>query len=201
MLLIIPVSLTAQSIEDTTSTANFLDQKNWQVRGGSWDFSKKIFKAQGYLGHNKAWFKDSVFSDFIYEVRLKKLDQNGSFGVLFGYAEELDEGYLFCIWPYGGHELQKIKGGQVMLKRFIASDLKNQVKGLHIIKGLNVWNTFKIVASGSHIDFYINGHLTCVVNEKNYKSGRLGLYVGGDPKQRALFEILTLKSLKNGQKE
>ena len=49
---------------------------SWASKNGTWNFNdKKIFGA-GVSGFNKAFCSNYNFSDFIYEVRLRKISRN-----------------------------------------------------------------------------------------------------------------------------
>ena len=167
------------------SSINIAD--NWSVMCGYWDFCGKVIKAIGFIGYNKAYYNQVVYINFIYEVKICKITEDGTFGLLFRYNERKDEGYVLYFWPHGGCSFNIIKGGQTRVRRIEIN------QPMHQIIGTNVWNTVKIIAHGSKFEIYLNGYLLDTIKDTQYTSGRIGLYLGGDPLQKAMFEITTIK--------
>jgi hypothetical protein len=62
-------------------------------------------------------------------------------------------------------------------------------------KGTNVWNTIKIICKGPEFEMYMNNQYLTTVIDYIYSAGRVGFFVGGDPRQKAIFEIISLKEL------
>ena len=176
-------------IEDFFLDSLYINPEDWSARGGNWDFSRKIIKATGFIGHNKAYYKRRVYNDFIYEVKYCKIAEDGTLGILFRYNEKKDEGYLLHFWPHGGCNFELIKGGQTRLRKV------NVSQPIHQIIGTNVWNTLKIIAHGSKFEIYLNSYLLDTILDSQFSSGSVGLYVGGDPRQVALFEVTLIEAL------
>ena len=170
-----------------TETFTHIKAEGWSARGGYWDFSGKVIKAKGFIGYNKAYYNRKVFADFIYEVKLCKTAEDGTFGLLFRYDEKNDEGYLLQFWPHGGCSFELIKGGQTHIRQI---EIRQP---MHQIIGTNVWNKVKIIANGSTFKIYLNGYLLDTIIDHQYALGRVGLFVAGDPRQIALFEVTTIK--------
>jgi len=175
----------APIVEDSTITF----PSTWKMRGGYWDFSDKIIKAQGYYGFNKAYLADISYKNFIYEVKVLKQSENGQFGLLFRYNENQDKGYGFFCWPYGGCRFELIASGQEKLKFYPVHECANK------ITGYNIWNSIKIVAKNARFEIFINGHSAETIIDSTFSSGTVGLVVTGDPRQKALFEIINIESL------
>ncbi len=173
--------------KDFYSDSLNINAEDWSTRSGYWDFSGKVIKAQGFIGYNKAYYNHRVFTDFIYEVKLCKASEDGTFGLLFRYDEKNNEGYVLYFWPHGGCSFDLIKGGQTRIRTIEVS------QPMHQIVGTDVWNTVKIVAHGSRFKIYLNGYLLDTIFDSQYSSGRVGLFIAGDPRQKALFEVTTIR--------
>jgi hypothetical protein len=181
------------STEENEIEVFFSDSLNinagdWSARGGCWDFTGKVIRAQGFIGYNRAYYNHKVFTDFIYEVKLYKAAEDGTLGLLFRYDEKNDEGYLLHFWPHGGCKFELFKGGQTRLRTVEVS------QPMHQIIGTGVWNIVKIVAHGARFKIYLNGYLLDTIVDSQYSSGRVGLFVAGDPRQIALFEVTTIRA-------
>jgi len=158
---------------------------NWIARGGCWSFSKNIISAQAIVGSCKLYYSKAIYKDFTLEVNLNKLAESGGFGLLIRYDEQKDEGYAFTLLPSSGYWFAKIIGGKDQPSLSAAP-----VPFMN--KGVNVWNTLKIVCKGAKFDLYLNYKFLSTITDSAYSSGRIGLTIGGDPRQRALFEIVSL---------
>jgi len=188
-LLTIPLNSYSQARDGVADTSRLLKEiykpTNWIARGGCWDFSKRIITAQAYIGCCRAYYARRTFKDCTFEVRLNKLAEDGSTGLLLRYNEATNEGYIFELWPHGGHMFAIFKGD----KRYA---LQRTTPVIVMKRGYNTWNTVKIVCTGPEFAIFINGSHVDTVTDHTYSSGRVGLRVHGDPRQRAKFEILSL---------
>jgi hypothetical protein len=162
-----------------------LKPSNWIARGGCWDFSNNIISAQAIVGSCKLYYSKAIYKDFTLEVKLNKLAESGAFGLLIRYDEQKDEGYTYSLFPSSGYFFATIGGGD-----YPHSFSSAPVPFMN--KGLNTWNTLKIVCQGAKFDLYLNGQFLSTITDSAYSSGRIGLTIGGDPRQRALFEIISL---------
>jgi len=158
----------------------------WVAVGGCWDFSHRIISAQATVSCCRAYLADRVYRDFTFRVRLNKLAEDGAIGVIFRFDETAHTGYRFEIYPHGGHILALVRGpdreGELWHSTAIVMN-----------RGCNTWNRIRITCTGKRMEIYINGELANIVEDSTYASGRIGLFIGGDPRQRAEFEILTLE--------
>ena len=103
----------------------------WESRGGTWTFSGKQIFGQGASDFNKAFLTNRNFSDFIYEVRLRKLSPNdGPIGLLFRYNEDIDEGYMLLLWPHGDYQVSRLVKGGSKLKVLKKGNSWNRKKGI-----------------------------------------------------------------------
>ena len=168
---------------------NITDPKFWNARSGNWDFTKTPFRAQGFLRHGKAYYTKDLFQDFVYEVEINKLAEDGTFGLLFRYDEVNDEGYALEFWPHGGCIFSAFVRGSDRIQTLSINH------PIHFISGINVWNKIKIIAKGSQLSIYLNDYLQDTIENIIYKSGRLGLYIAADARQIALFRVLRMEAL------
>ena len=124
------------------------------------------------------------FKNFTYEVRLMKIAEDGTIGLILRYNEAKDEGYLFHVWPHGDYQFLKFKtDDQVIL---------NKGHPIYFNRELNTWNTIKIVCNEAKFVVYINGDFLVSIKDVTYSVGKVGLLIGGDPRQRAKFEVISL---------
>lgn len=159
----------------------------WESKGGTWTFSGKQIFGQGASDFNKAFLTNRNFSDFIYEVRLRKLSPNdGPIGLLFRYNEEIDEGYMLLVWPHGDYQVSRLVNQTRHRKGGSTPKVLN--------KG-NSWNRIKVIGKGAQLEIYINGELQVSLEGGEYSFGRLGLVIHGGPDQQAEFELITINSL------
>jgi hypothetical protein len=178
-----------QKPDTQRNLAKILVPSDWVARGGGWSFSGKIIAAQGThtLGRGMLYYNKRIFADFVFEVRLNKLAEDGAFGLVLRYNEKTKEGYTYLLFPHGGYKLAIIKGEPDY------SLFEEPAIGMN--KDNNVWNTIKIVCRGAQFDLYMNDHRLPSITNHAYASGRVGFFLASDPRQKALFEIVTLKSL------
>jgi hypothetical protein len=178
-----------QKLDTQLGVAEVMVPADWVARGGCWSFSGKIIAAQGVYvrGLDIFYYNKSAFTDFVFEVRLNKLAEDGPFGLLIRYDEKTKESYTFLLFPHGDY-------GVYLLKNERDSSLFGE-PATNMNKGTNVWNTIKIVCRGARFDLYMNDHQLTSITDHTYASGRVGFFLGSDPRQKALFEIVTLKSL------
>lgn len=160
------------------------DPANWIARGGCWDFSKKIFFSQGYRGGNNAYYKKQNYRDFIYEVKVMKLAEDGPLGIIFRFDDAKVAGYTFAVYPHGAYFLATSFRGKDMYLHLGTTAYLNEE--------MNTWNTLKIVVRGAKFDCYINGNFLVSVTDHSYSTGKVGLANSGDPRQLAKFEVISL---------
>lgn len=161
---------------------------DWTARGGIWDFSDTIYYGQGTQTNNKAYYNKAVFKDFIFEVNMSKLTEDGPFGLLIRYNERTDNGYILEIYPHGGFVFGSYYLG--MRKKLINEPIKKFKRALH------AWNQVKIVGKGNTFSVFINDYLVTLLRDNRYVKGRIGFYIGGGPRQQARFQVLQINNLK-----
>lgn len=155
----------------------------WQSKGGTWNFSAKQIFGQGASGYNKAFFAGTNYSDFIYEVRLRKISNNdGPIGLLMRYDEQRDEGYMLEIWPHGDYLFSRL-----------VNQTRHKIGGgtPNVLNKGNAWNNVKVIGQGNVLKLYINGEHQVTFDGSAYSFGRLGLIIHGTPDQKAEFFVLS----------
>ena len=162
--------------------------ENWVGRSGYWEFTDEVIRGQGFMGFNKSYYSEEIFTDFIYEVKINKLSEDGNFGLLFRYDEKSDDGYSIQFWPHGGC-IFVIADGAIEKKKIKINQPLNQ------LIGTNIWNTVKIIGIGSRFEIYLNNHLFDIILDYTFTKGRLGLVIKDDPRQIATFKVLKMEAL------
>lgn len=169
---------------DSVENQDLWNPDNWIVLGGCWDLSTKIFFSQGFKGGNKVYYNKKIFKNFVYEVKIMKIAEDGALGIVFRFDEAKDQGYAFSVFPHGEYIFVKFAGlDHVNLKRGTTA---------HFNEELNTWNKLKVVALRDKFDCYINDNFVVSVRDNSFQNGRIGLTNSGDPRQIAKFDVLSL---------
>ena len=160
--------------------------EDWKSKGGTWKYSANQVFGQGSSDFNKTFSMKQDFTDFVFEVRIRKVSQNdGPIGLLMRYDEQRDEGYMFLLWPHGDYQISRLVN---QTRHRLGSGTPKALN-----KG-NLWNSVKVIGIGTQLKVYINGDLQANFEDDAYSFGRLGLVIHGGPDQRAEFEILSMNS-------
>jgi hypothetical protein len=166
---------------------NTQENTSWNFLGGTWEGSNEHLFGIGASNYNNAYRTNENYSDFVYEVRLRKVSANDDpIGLLLRYDEKRDEGYMLLIWPIGEFEFSRLIGQ----RKTVLKSGKPEV----LVKGEG-WNTVKIIAKSSQMRIFINGEEQPTANDDKYLFGKIGLVVYGGPDQKAEFKILNISSL------
>ncbi|MBN2345947.1 MAG: PEGA domain-containing protein [Candidatus Aminicenantes bacterium] len=138
----------------------------WTVSGGlykctatqrDWDFS----------------YYNSVFGStkFTVEVKMRRTDGSkyNSTSILLTDGTNLSnyKGYLFNYTASGSYSVWKVSGNWIA-DTGSSNSIKSWSSSSRINKGLNSWNTMKIVRSGSNYSYYINDSLLTSFSNANY---------------------------------
>jgi 3-keto-disaccharide hydrolase len=162
----------------------------WHSLGGTWTFPDKLGESlfgEGSSDFNKAYYTKEKFSDFVFEIRLRKISANdGPIGLIVRYDDQRDEGYMLLIWPHGDYQFSRLIGQK---RHALGSSSPSTLN-----KG-NSWNRVKIIGKGSQIRIFINGEEQVSFIDDKYLFGRLGVVIHGGPKNKAEFKILSMNSL------
>ncbi|MBN1482268.1 hypothetical protein EH223_08620 [candidate division KSB1 bacterium] len=156
----------------------------WEAHGGCWEIKDSIIYGRGDWGYCKFLYSKTL-TDFIIKVRLAKVEESGGYSVLFRYDDNKDCGYHLLLFPFSTVTFSKLR-----------SDVHEYLfpgNSVYWQQGLNVWNTITIESSETSFDIYVNDHHLFTLKDSEFTSGKLGLSVGGDPRQKAKFEILEIR--------
>jgi hypothetical protein len=113
----------------------------------------------------------TAFSNFSFQADVKKVQGNVNTpaGILFRSTGIFDNTYAFRLDTDGNYLIGKRAGGTAAL--IVPSTYSSAIN-----KGLNVWNTLKVVCHGSMIQFYINDKVVNVIEDSSFSGGQVGVY-------------------------
>ncbi|MBN1559193.1 hypothetical protein JW998_03015 [candidate division KSB1 bacterium] len=166
-----------------SSQNHWNDNDAWVAKGGCWELKDSFIYARGYWRSCKFIYQPT-YRDFVYKVRLAKVEETGAYSLLFRYNDEKDQGYEILVYPYSGVNFSILRGTQ--------NELVRQGNSEHWRQGMNVWNTVRIESFGSVFVVDVNDERVFSYSDNKFSRGKLGLTIGGDPRQKAMFEILEI---------
>lgn len=149
---------------------------DWSVVGGEY----RAYKSNpGETISMVSTYGGKIFTDFTYEVKVKRGETSGrGGGMIFRASSDYEaspvsigDGYSFCIRSSDYYLKKTVRGSTTTLQGWTDSG--------HITTG---WNTLKVRAVGSSLSFYINGALVKSLTDSSLSSGRIGVwgYTGTD---------------------
>jgi len=155
---------------------------NWVDDGsGAWSVAAGVYNMIGIsTGDVRYSYYDEVFDDFTYEVDVRRTQ--GSLlhaqGMIFRWGDTGENGYVFHMGGNGRYLILKVINGSYtfLIPEWTDSDA--------IKTGYDVWNTLKVVGSGTTMEFYINNTLVESLLDSEFSSGRVGVKAldgGGTP--------------------
>jgi len=165
---------------------NWVDDSSglWSIAGGEYVMSGSSAGVWRFSEYN-----DPSFSDFTYEVTLKRTAGPGtSKGVIFrnnNYFASNGDGYGFWITSTGEYSVWKHVGG-------ISTPLVTWVSSSAINTGLGASNTIKVVANGSSLSFFANGLLLRAITDSSFSSGKVGVGVYSSSLDVVRFDDISL---------
>ena len=191
--MIFPAAVCAQNHIDLMMpdwlSEELAEPENWVAHGGCWTFTDSGIIAQaGIMGRHLIYYNKKRCADFELQVRLNKLAEGGPLGLVVRFDERKKEGYTYLVYPHGQYCFTIIKEEPDYTIFTAPVNNMNQ--------DVNVWNTVKIVCIGSTFELYMNDQLLTAITDKSYKNGRFGIFLAGDPRQKAIFKIISLKEFK-----
>ncbi len=155
----------------------------WDAQGGCWEIKDSIIYGRAYWNLCKLIYQPTL-KDFVFTVRIAKVEESGAFGLLFGYDEKEDSGYIIWAYPFGGVHVIKAEGN--------AHSYVRKGNSVFWLQGLNTWNTLRLESSGPHLHVSVNDEFMFTFTHREHSPGKIGLFIGGDPRQKAMFEILDI---------
>jgi hypothetical protein len=177
--------------EDPTKTTgkrsdnqSIVSTANWSSKGGYWKGADDKLYGEGGANYAK-YFYNQNYTDFVYEVKLRKLSPvDGAVGLLFRYDEKRDEGYLLLIFPDGSSEISQLHGQS-------KKDAKAIFPSSSLPHKKDQWTNIKIIGNGAKFRIFYNGQEGMDFVDDKYAFGRLGLVIHGGPEQKAEFIIIS----------
>ncbi len=164
--------------------------KGWRKVIGKWKRIKPGYYTSSGLPDNSAsaYYRYGLFGDLTYEVQMKRTgicttcanriiirgdpsDPNDTNNWLPSYNFQYSNKGSFSVWEY--------------LKTGVSSPLQSWTAHDAIIE--NDWNTLKVVAVGSSLNFYINGTLVWSGNDVSFRTGRVGFGFYRNAEQGTLY--------------
>ena len=154
---------------------------NWETHSGPWAVDSDYYRSTGAPGRAASASYAGEFGDFDYQVETMRTGCNncGSGFTIRGVPLPLSSGdywarsYLFQYTRWGSYSVWKtVDGMYTPLQYWTYSPA---------IRSYDAWNTLRIVASGSSLQFYINGSLVWSGQDTQLTSGRVGLSMYKDP--------------------
>ena len=163
-----------------TWAATFKDDSNWytfetdqtsvQVEDGALVMTAK--KANSYENWSMAW---PVLTDFYLEIIGTTGDScrgKDRYGLIFR-APDPEQGYLVGISCDGSYRIRTWDGENF-------EELRGWQPSEHILTGDNQTNRLGVMADGSEISVYINGHLVEEIQDDTYSKGSFGTFIASD---------------------
>lgn len=148
----------------------------WESHSGTWTVDSNYYRTTGLADASSSASYVADFTNFDYEVRLWRSGCDGCANRLFvrGTPTPLGSGNRW----YSYYGFQYTRGGSYSVwKRVAGGDvtaLQEWTSSSAINQG-DAWNTMRVVASGSSLDFYINGTLVWSGWDSSLTSGRVGV--------------------------
>lgn len=201
------------------SMFNGKDLSGWDSKPGAWwvedgAITSESTKEKPCKKHHYLFWKDGKPADFVLRFDYKVV--GGNSGVQFrskrvpdydtwGYQADIEAGT-----QWSGCLFQHDRGGVVMRgkRAVIAADGKRteeefaSADELQKVIKQDDWNSYEVVAKGSHIELRINGRLMCEVDDHDEKmachEGIIALQMHPGPPMKVQFKNLRIKVLKKG---
>lgn len=159
---------------DSTADALWLPRtaSAWTVAGGYYICQKELGGADNtkwweWSLYNRSWTKPN----YTITARMRITDHMGPFGILLvnNTTMEAVNGYQIMFWGDGNYFVRRVEGWNYKTSTAISiTDIKLWTVSPAIMPGLNTWNTYKIVKTGSDYQLYANDTLVFSFNDATY---------------------------------
>ena len=154
---------------------------NWVDDGADvWSVGEGVYRMTGISTADVRYsYYDEVFADFTYEVDVRRTQGSElhAQGMIFRWGGTGENGYVFHMGANGRYLILKVINGSYTFL------VPNWTDSSAIHQGYDVWNTLKVVCSGTTMEFYINDTLVESLVDSEFSSGRVGVKAldGGGP--------------------
>jgi hypothetical protein len=159
---------------DTAADALWLPRtpSAWTVAGGYYICQKSMAgvdntKFWEWSLYNRAWTK----ANYTITARMRITDNVGPFGLLLVTDSSLqaDNGYQIMFYGDGNYFVRKVQGWNYSQSTAAGFEwIKTWTVSPAILTGLGVWNTYKVVKTGSDYKIYANDTLVYSFNDATY---------------------------------
>jgi Zn-dependent metalloprotease len=153
----------------------------WEAHSGAWTATPLFYAVPGLSGNSASASYQQNYSNFTYEVRMRRLGDAYSANRIMVRGTPLplvgsnywNSYYSFQYTTVGSFSVFKRVGGasSIVLQDWTASSA---------ILPADSWNVLKVVVSGSALYFYINGTLVWSGTDTSLASGRVGVGMYSD---------------------
>lgn len=174
----LPLVITSNSDAITKFHSSFNNfSEPWLPIQGNWTSTEKDYQGEAII--SDSWssisYADESFSNFVYQVRLKRTGCNNCANQILvrgepfplTYRKLWDDGYSFSISNSGYFLIFKLQNGDF-------SVIQDWTSHPAINTGES-WNVLKVIAIGSNLQFYINDTLVWNGSTPTFSSGQVGV--------------------------
>jgi hypothetical protein len=170
--------------DDFTSAAD----KLWQPRTASaWSVAGGIYICQkAFGGAPSAWWEWSLYNrswtkpDYTVTTRMRITDHLGPFGLLLvdDPGMEAVNGYQIMFYGDGNYFVRRVQGWNYKTSTAASyAWIRESTSSLAILPGVNTWNTYKLVKTGSDYRLYANDTLVFSFSDLAYDPRLVALAV------------------------
>jgi hypothetical protein len=156
--------------------------ENWIFHNGQWGLENGYLKTNGVPGEFASAGYDTEYEDINFEVRMNRVQDESGFdsNLLFirgtvlplGDYKRWNSFYGFYFTRNGNFTVRKVVTGGSPISLlpspylWLPSDAINQG---------DAWNTFRVLAKGTNLKYYINGTMVWEGADLDLTSGKVGL--------------------------
>jgi hypothetical protein len=162
--------------------------KLWQPRTASaWSVAGGYYICQkAFGGAPSAWWEWSLYNrswakpDYTVTTRMQITDHLGPFGLLLvdDPGMEAVNGYQIMFYGDGRYSVRKVQGWNYKTSTAVSyAWIREWTSSLAILPGLNTWNTYKLVKTGSDYRVYANDTLVFSFSDLAYDPRLVALAV------------------------
>jgi flagellar basal body-associated protein FliL len=157
----------------TRQDANYWNVGTWH-QGDSCSFNDGAYHIISIEQEYYSWCiaEAPVFSNFVYQVRMKILRGDGG-GLVFRAHDKSGDYYYFGIGQTGAYNLYRFSSKED--RQELQSGSSSSIK-----TGLNQVNLLSIVARGAQIAVFVNKQPIAEINDSTYQKGQIGLAADED---------------------
>lgn len=155
---------------------------NWTPVSGSWNVANGFLSTVPQVNHLNSIAYNDIFQELDFKVRMRRtgVDNGPNSIIVRGTPQPLwCSGLSECELWSSAYVFSYSQAGKYSISRFDGSAytmLVGWTPAAAILPG-SQWNTLRVVASGDHLAFYINGVLLWYGVDNHYRAGQVGVGV------------------------